>query len=166
LQTASLPTRNRQRKQSDCWPWNRHWSMSDSWRMESTTSKNSRETHKTDRKNRFMFDSWNRQTHYASADPWILSENWVTVQREIIFENWVKADGWNRQHILIHCWRMQSIEKTESSLTYGIVSENSVTTDQKSSAKTEWLVTLKSPLKYEWQLTDGVDSVKEFTSDA
>jgi hypothetical protein len=33
-----------------------------------------------------MFDAWNRQTHYASADPEISSENWVTVEREIIFE--------------------------------------------------------------------------------
>jgi hypothetical protein len=41
--------------------------MSDSWRMESTTSKNSRATHKTDSKKRFMFDARNRQTHNASA---------------------------------------------------------------------------------------------------
>jgi hypothetical protein len=33
-----------------------------------------------------MFDAWNRQTHYASADPEIVSENWVTVEREIMFE--------------------------------------------------------------------------------
>jgi hypothetical protein len=88
-------------------------------------------THKTYSKNRFMFDAWNRQTHYASADPWIVSENWVTVEREIIFENWVKADGCNRQRILIHGWRMISKEKTESSLTHGIVSENCVPTDKK-----------------------------------
>jgi len=37
--------------------------------MESTASKNSRATHKTDSKNRFMFEEWNRQTHYGSADP-------------------------------------------------------------------------------------------------
>jgi hypothetical protein len=123
-------------------------------------------THKTYSKNRFMFDAWNRQTHYASVDPSIVSENWVTVEREIIFENWVKADGWNRQRILIHGWRMISKEKTESSLTHGIVSENCVTTDKKSSAKKELLLTLKSPLKYEWQLTYGVGSVKEFTSEA
>jgi hypothetical protein len=33
-----------------------------------------------------MFDAWNRQTHYASANPEIGSENLVTVEREIIFE--------------------------------------------------------------------------------
>jgi len=33
-----------------------------------------------------MVDAWNRQTHYASGDPEIDSENWVTVEREIIFE--------------------------------------------------------------------------------
>jgi hypothetical protein len=33
-----------------------------------------------------MFDVWNRQTHYASVDPEIVSENIVTVEREIIFE--------------------------------------------------------------------------------
>jgi hypothetical protein len=67
VKTASQPTRNRQQKQSDWWPWNRQSSMSDSWRMESTALKNSRATHKTDSKNRFMFDAWNRQTHNAST---------------------------------------------------------------------------------------------------
>jgi hypothetical protein len=33
-----------------------------------------------------MFDAWNRQTHYASADPEIGSENLVTVDREIIYQ--------------------------------------------------------------------------------
>jgi len=37
--------------------------------MESTASPNSGATHKTDSKNRFIFDAWNRQTHYACADP-------------------------------------------------------------------------------------------------
>jgi hypothetical protein len=67
VKTASQPTRNRQQKQSDWWPWNRQSSMSDSWRMESTASKNSRATHKTDSKNRFMCDAWNRQTHNATT---------------------------------------------------------------------------------------------------
>jgi len=40
---------------------------------------------------------------------------------------------------LIHGGRMKSVEKTESSLMHGITSENLVTTDQKSSAKTESL---------------------------
>jgi len=54
--------------------------------MESTASKNSRERRENDSKNIFMFDAWNRQTHYASADPEIDSENLVTVEREIIFQ--------------------------------------------------------------------------------
>jgi len=33
-----------------------------------------------------MFDAWNSQTHYASANLEIGSENWDTVEREIIFE--------------------------------------------------------------------------------
>jgi hypothetical protein len=33
-----------------------------------------------------MFDAWNRETHYDSADPEIISENWVTVEWEIMFE--------------------------------------------------------------------------------
>jgi hypothetical protein len=56
---------------------------------------------------------------------------------------------------------MESTVHANSRLTHEIVSENWVTTDQKSSAKTESLYTLKSQLKYEWQLTYGVDSVKE-----
>jgi len=109
VKTASSLTRNRHLKQSHCRPWNRHWNMSGSWLMESTASKNSRVTRETDSKNRFMFDEWNRQTHYASADPEIGSKNWVTVERETIFENWVTVDGWNRQRILIHGWRVKSI---------------------------------------------------------
>jgi len=85
-QNASLLTRNRQRKQSQWRPWNRHYNMSGSWRMGSTASKNSRARRETDSKNIFMFDAWNRQTHHASADPEIGSENWDTVEREIIFE--------------------------------------------------------------------------------
>jgi len=86
VKTASSLTRNRHLKQSHCRPWNRHWNMSGSWLMESTASKNSRLTRETDSKNRFMFDAWNRRTHYASADQEIDSENWVTVKREINFE--------------------------------------------------------------------------------
>jgi len=54
--------------------------------MESTASKNSRPPRETDSKNIFMFDAWNRQTHYASADPEIDRQNLVTVKREINFE--------------------------------------------------------------------------------
>jgi len=86
VKTASLLTRNRQRKQSHFRPWNRHCNMRGSWRMESTALKNSRLTRETDSKNRLKFDAWNRQTHYASAAPEIDSENWVTVEREINFE--------------------------------------------------------------------------------
>jgi hypothetical protein len=85
-ETASTLTRNRHLKQSHCRPWNRHWNMSGSWRMKSTPSKNSRPTRETDSKNRFLFDARNCQTHYASADPEIVSENRVTVEREIMFE--------------------------------------------------------------------------------
>jgi hypothetical protein len=53
--------------------------------------------------------------------------------------NWFTTDGWNRQHILIHGWQTKSKEKRESSLTHGIGSENCVTTNQKSSAKTKSL---------------------------
>jgi len=97
---------------------NRNWNLSDSWCMESTA----RPTHQIDRKNRFMAIAWNCQTHYANTDSEIVNENWFTVEREINFENWVTADGWNRQRILIHDWCMKSIKKTESSLTHGIVS--------------------------------------------
>ena len=34
-----------------------------------------------------MAIAWNCQTHYANADPGIISENRVTIEREIIFEN-------------------------------------------------------------------------------
>jgi hypothetical protein len=54
--------------------------------MESTASKNSRARRENDSKNIFTFDAWNRQTHYASADLEIGSENLVTVEREIIFQ--------------------------------------------------------------------------------
>ena len=74
-----------------------------------------------------MGDAWNRHKHY------------VTVEWEIIIENWVLDDAWNRQRKLIHGGRMKSVEKTESSLTHGIAGENRVTTAHKSSAKTEWL---------------------------
>jgi hypothetical protein len=48
--------------------------------MESIVSKNSRLTRETDSKNRFMFDAWNRQTHYANVDPEIISENSVNIE--------------------------------------------------------------------------------------
>jgi hypothetical protein len=47
---ASLLTRNRQRKQSQCRTWNHNWNMSDSWRVESTA----RPRNQIDRKNRLM----------------------------------------------------------------------------------------------------------------
>jgi hypothetical protein len=51
-----------------------------------TASKNSRARRENDSKNIFTLDAWNHQTHYASADPEIGSENLVTVEREIIFQ--------------------------------------------------------------------------------
>jgi hypothetical protein len=103
-------------KQSHFRPWNRHCNMSSSWRMEWTASKNSRPTRETDSKNRFMFDAWNRQTHYASADPEIDSENWVTVKREINFK-------------LSHGWRMESTAHTNSRLTNEIKRQKRVIVD-------------------------------------
>jgi hypothetical protein len=87
-------------------------------------------------------DVWNRQHDLrvkliAKIDWWLphgivthtlrmliqkSSPNWVTGEREIIFENWVAADSWNRQRTLIQDWRMKSIKKTESPLTHGIAS--------------------------------------------
>jgi len=63
-----------------------------------------------------MFDAWNRQTHYASADPEIGSENLVTVEREIIFET---ESG----------WRMESTAHTNSRLTNEIKWEKRVTVE-------------------------------------
>jgi len=56
---------NRQRKQSPCWSWNRQWILSDTWRMESTSSMNSRPTLQIDSKIRVMTDTWNCQIHYG-----------------------------------------------------------------------------------------------------
>jgi len=147
-------SRNRQRKLSHCRTRNHFWKLSHGWRMESTAQP----THKIDTKNRFMANAWNCQPLSANVDPEVISKSSVTVEREIIFENWVMLNGWNRQWILIHDFQMKSIEKTQSSLTNGIVCENCVTRDQKSSAKTESMQTLKSQLKSEWQLTYGIDS--------
>ena len=86
-----------------------------------------------------MFDAWNSQTHYASADPEIGSENWVTVEWEIIFETDSRMTDGIDSATLIHSWRTKSKDKTGSSLTNGIASENWVDTDEKSSPKTKSL---------------------------
>jgi hypothetical protein len=129
VKTASLLTRNRQRKQSHVRHWNLQWNMSDSWHMESTASKNSRPTRETDSKDIFIFDAWNRQTHYASADSEIDSENWVPVAREINFETDSRltdgidsaseftVDERNQKIKDSHRWRMESWVKTSSLLT-------------------------------------------------
>jgi hypothetical protein len=39
----------------------------------------------------------------------IVSESWVTIEREIIIENWATDDAWNRQRKLIHGGRMKSV---------------------------------------------------------
>jgi len=124
------------------------WQLKSEWQM--TYGSRARPTHQIESKNRFMATAWNCHTHFATADPEIVSENSITVEREIIFENWVTTNGWNRHRILIHDWRMKSREKTEISLTYGIVSENYITTNQKSSTKTLSLKIFKSQLKSEW----------------
>ena len=116
VKTASLPTRNRQRKQSQSRPWNHHWNMSDSWLMESTASTNSRATHKTDSKNRFMFDAWNRQTH---CQCWSINR-----QRKL-------SNYRTRNHLwkLSHGWLMESTAHTNSRLTNEINRENRVIVD-------------------------------------
>jgi hypothetical protein len=114
---ASLLTRNRHLKQSHYGPWNRHSNMSDSWRVESIASKNSRLTRESDSKNRFMFDAWNRQTHYASAGPEIGSANWVTVKREIIFETESRLTNGTDKTKQGHRWPKESLVKTVSTLT-------------------------------------------------
>ena len=107
VKIASLLTRNRQRKHRPYRPWNHNWNLSERWRMESRAWP----VHQIDSKNRFMATAWNCYTHSATADQEIVSENWVIVEREIIFENRVAADGWNRHRILIHVWCMKLIEK-------------------------------------------------------
>jgi hypothetical protein len=71
-------SRNRHQKLSHCRTRNHLWKLSHGWWMESTANTNSRLTNE------------------------IKSENWVTVEWEIIFENWVMLNGWNPQWILIH----------------------------------------------------------------
>jgi hypothetical protein len=34
-----------------------------------------------------MVDTWNCQKRYVTCDPYIASENWVTIDQEIIPEN-------------------------------------------------------------------------------
>jgi len=116
VKTVSLPTRNHQRKQSHRRPWNRHWSMSDTWRMESIASKNSRATHKTGNKNRFMFDAWNRQTQCEC----------LCINRHRKLSHWR-----TRNHLwkLRHGWWMESTENTNSRLTDEINREKRVIVD-------------------------------------
>jgi len=153
VKTASLPTRNRQRKQSHCRPWNRHWSMSDTRRMESTASKNSRATHKTDRKNRFMFwgmessntlcQCWsiNRQRKLSHSRTrnhlWELSQGWRMeptantnswLTNEIMRENRVMVDAWNRQWKLRHYWP-EIVSEHRVTVDLGIATEVWMTPD-------------------------------------
>jgi hypothetical protein len=79
-----------------------------------------------------MADEWNCQKRFFTADAEIVSKNWVnwvTVEWEIIIENWVANDAWNRQRKLIHGGRMKSVEKTQSSLRHEIAGENPVNTE-------------------------------------
>jgi len=146
-ETASLLTRNRQRKHSRCRPWNHNSNLSDSWSVESTAVP----AHQSNSKNRLMATTRNCHTHSANANPKIITENWVTVEREIIFENWVAADWWNRQRTLIHNWRMKSIKKTESSLMHGIASETvSLLTINLQRKHSRW-----RPWNHNWNLSDS-----------
>ena len=154
VKNASLLTRNHQRKNSLYRPWNRNWNMSDSWRMEPTA----RPTHQIDRKNRFIANAWKCQTHYATADPEIISENWVPVEWEINFENWVMG------------WQMELTANNNSRFTYEINRENRFIIDawnRLCKLRHYWpeivsenivAVALKSQLKSKWQLMYGVDS--------
>ena len=143
----SLQTRNHQRKQSRCRHWNHKWNLSDSWRVESTA----RPMHQIDSKTRLMAITWNCHTHCANADREIVPENWVTVEREIIFESSVAANWCNRQRTLIHDWRMKSIKKTESSLTHGIANEPTslltINRQRKHSCCSPW--------NHNWNLSDS-----------
>jgi hypothetical protein len=110
VKTASLPTRNRQRKQSHSRPWNSHWNMSDSWHVESTASKNSRATHKTITKIDSCFTHGivkHTMSHSRTRNHiWKLSHGWwmestahsnSRLTSEINIENRVIVDAWNRQ---------------------------------------------------------------------
>jgi hypothetical protein len=66
--------------------------------MDSTALVNSRPTHQMDSKNRVMADTWNCKKCSVSAHPKIVSENRVPVDLEIVTENLVTTDVWNRQH--------------------------------------------------------------------
>jgi hypothetical protein len=64
-------------------------------------------------------------------------ENWVSVDQEIIPENWVTVDVCNPQHQGNNDWCMKSIAKIESWLTHGIVKKAMSLLIHKSSVKTE-----------------------------
>jgi hypothetical protein len=105
LQTTSLSTRNRQRKQSDCWPWNRHWSMSDA-------------------------DVWSRQRqriHERRIKPIAKIDSNLTHG----FVKHTMSHCRTRNHLwkLSQGWRMESTAHTNSLLTYEINRENRVIVD-------------------------------------
>jgi len=50
--------------------------------------------HQIDSKTGEMADAWNFQKCYVTADPSIVSKNWVAVDQEIISENLVTDDVW------------------------------------------------------------------------
>jgi hypothetical protein len=124
-------------KQSNSRPWNRQWILSDSYRMESIASINSRPPHQIDRKNRVMADAWNCKKRYVTAYPKIAGLIRVTVDLEIVNEYWVTATAWNRQRQWIYDRRIKSIEKIESWPTHGIVKNAISRLIHKSPAKTE-----------------------------
>jgi len=122
-------SRNRQRKHSHCrtrnhlWNWvmadgwNRQCMLIHGWCMESTTSKNSRATHKTDRKNRFM--CWRMESSNTLCQCWSINR-----QRKLSHYR-------TRNHLwkLHHGWRIESTANTNSRLTNEINRENRVIVD-------------------------------------
>jgi len=122
--------------------------------------------HPIDSKNKVMAEAWNCQKRYGTADPQIARENRVPVDLEIVNEYRVTADIWNQQRQLILNRRIKPIAKIELWLTYGIVKNAMSLLIHKSSVKTEYLLMLKSSMNTEWQLTYGIDSVNEFSTNA
>jgi len=121
--------------------------------MEPTVSINSRPPHQINSKNRVKPDVWNSQKRYGTTDPWIISENRVPTELEIVNEYWVTADVWNEQCQWIHYRRVISIAKIETWLTQGIVKNAKSRLIHKSTAKTESLVDLEIVNEY-WETVD------------
>jgi hypothetical protein len=100
---------NHHRKQNHYTPCNRYWKLSDSWRVESTASMNSRPTHQIDNKNRVMAHARNCQKRYVLTNPQNRQCKHSPLDLEIITENRVTAEVWNRLRKWIHDRDIESI---------------------------------------------------------